>query len=196
MLVLGHDIDGFSPHPENLLAMPSWTGDPEDASLERAVDFLEQLAFSRLTDIRPAIGEQQAEQKVRAMLFPKSYDAAQGEAYERARKQRLQLQSARSSNWVFRLLFGGVASTASALRSDEPAYAERKLQRLQARRKEYAHIKDLMQKQLDTEMAKEKAYYADHKMSLWDLFTRAPPANIAELSTPTAGRDGRGGDKK
>lgn len=162
--------------------MPSWTGNPDDASLEHAVDFLEQLAFSRLTDIRPAIGEQQAEQKVHAALFPASYDRAQEEAYERARTHRLQLQSARSSNWLFRLLFGGVASTASALRSNEPTYAERKLQRLQARRKEYAHIKDLMQKQLETEMAKEKAYYADHKMSLWDLFTRAPPANIAELS--------------
>ena len=158
-----------------------WNGDPADESLERAVDFLEQLAFSRAQDVRPTIREQRDLQGRYASLFPDSFDRAQEEAFERARQMRAEIKQRRSSNWLFNAIFGGVASTASSLKSQDPSYPERKLSKMLTRRKEYAHIKELMQKQLDAELQKEKDYFKEHKMSLWDLFGRGgPPQPLKE----------------
>lgn len=181
VIVLGHDVSGFSPHPENHVPMQKWNGDSSDESLERTIDFLEQLAFSRAQDVRPVVKEQRDLQERYAALFPESFDKAQEEAFERARRTRLEIKQKRSSNWLFNMLFGGVASTASSLKSQDPSYPEKKLSKMLARRKEYGHIKDLMQKQLETEMQKEKEYFKEHKMSLWDLFGRAgPPPPVKE----------------
>ena len=181
MIVLGHDIGGFSPHPENHIPMQKWNGNPSDESLEKTIDFLELLAFSRAQDIRPMIREQRDLEDRYASFFPESFDKAQEEALERARQMRAEIKQRRSSNWLFNAIFGGVASTASSLKSQDPSYPEKKVSKMLARRKEYGHIKELMQKQLDTELQKEKDYFKEHKMSLWDLFGRAgPPQPLRE----------------
>ena len=62
-------------------------GHSTDESLERAIDFLEQLAFSRAQDVRPYDqGTTGIYKKRYASLFPDSFDKAQEEAFERARQ--------------------------------------------------------------------------------------------------------------
>lgn len=64
------------------------------------------------------------------------------------------------------------------------SYWGRKIERMKMRRIEYARIRDMMQAQLQAEMEKEKAYYAQHKMSVWDLFTKGPPPPQSETNSP------------
>lgn len=164
VLVMGHDTDGFSLHPEHHLPMRAWQGDAGDRTLEASVDFLEMLAFSRLKDVRPAI------ESNRGAVFPDDFEHRQEAAFERTRQETLAGLQKRSGSFVFRL-FGLAPSTPKEL----PTYGERKAERLAMRRKEYEHIRGLMQKQLEAEMAKEKAFYAEHKMPLWELFSKGPP---------------------
>lgn len=172
ILVLGHDTAGFSPHPENFIPMPAWRGDPNDESLEKAIDFLEQVAFSRKSDLRDFIAEQRKLSEASGgLLFPASWDASQESAFEQARQARNTLKAHRQQSWL-----GSFLGKASPLmHTQDRSYVELKRERMESRRKEYAHVRDLMMKQLEAEMAKEKAYYAEHRMSLWDLFSRQPP---------------------
>lgn len=176
IIVLGHDIEGFSEHPENMLAVPKWEGDGSDHRLEESVDFLEMLAFSRIKDVRPLIS------KYANRVFPDHFEAIQEEAFEKTRQDAIESLRKRTSNPILRFL--GFASTSPALKDansstsiDEkfPTYKAKKAERTMSRRKEWEHVKGLMQKQLEAEMEKEKTFYAEHKMSLWDLFSKGPP---------------------
>ena len=167
VLVLGHDVEGFSPHPENLLPMKAWEGDAANRSLEDSIDFLEMLAFSRLEDVRPVI------EKNRGTMFPTDFEAKQERVFEETRQSTIDALKARSNNLFFKL-FGLAPSKIDE--SKYPSYAAKKEERVGLRRKEYEHIRGLMQQQLEAEMEKEKAFYAEHKMPLWDLFSKGPPA--------------------
>lgn len=170
---MGHDREGFRLHPENFIEMPSWDGkDTSDRVLEDAIDFLEQTAFSRAQDLRPLIAEQKDAISKTGNLFPLSYDALNREAFERARQARLSMKEARASSAWFSTLFGGVAQAISPLtKQADPTYDERKSQRRALRRKEYARVKELMQKALEVEQEKERAFYAQQaqQFSLWNL---------------------------
>lgn len=163
MLVLGHDEAGFSPHPENFIRMSSWTGDATDGALEGSIDFLEMLAFSRLSDVRPLV------RQYAGRPFPEAFDRAQEAAFNASRASQARSLQTRLSN-LFSL---GRSSGSGAGAAD--SYEGRRQERQELRRKEYARIKELMQRQLQAELQKEKEYYAEHKMSLWDLFAKGPP---------------------
>ena len=51
---MGHDTDGFSLNPENMLAMKPWTGNSDDKSLEDSIDFfngcIASKQYSNVTD--------------------------------------------------------------------------------------------------------------------------------------------------
>ena len=182
VIVMGHDVEGFSPHPEHLLKTRPWEGDAKDHSLEEAIDFLEMLAFSRIQDVRPVV------EKNRGALFPADFEFKQETAFEQARQETIQSLRKRNDNFLFKL-FG--LAPGQLDESKYPTYAEKKAERIEMRRKEYEHIRDLMQKQLEAEMEKEKAFYAEHKMPLWDLFSKGPPpplppAKIEEASIPSS----------
>ena len=184
MLVLGHDEAGFSPHPENFIRMAPWTGDASDHRLEESIDFLEMLAFSRLADVRP-LAKQYA-----GLPFPESFDRAQERAFDAARDERTRsLQGRLASLFSFGKGSRGVTGVASSTATSDSivakdgdshgdvitTYLVKKQERLELRRKEYGRIKELMQAQLQAELQKEKDYYAEHKMSVWDLFAKGPP---------------------
>lgn len=144
-------------------------GDADDTTLEDSIDFLEMLAFSRLSDVRLA-----AKQYV-GKPFPHSFDQSQEASFN-----TLQESQAKS-------LFGKIRSLLSIKKlghegesknnhSSALTYRARKDERTQLRRKEYGRIKDLMEKQLQAEVQKEKEYYAEHKVALWDLFSKGPPS--------------------
>jgi len=161
VIVMGHDTKGFSPHPENMIGMRQWEGDSVDGDLEASIDFLEMLAFSKLQDVRPVI------KHYREKTFPDDFDAAQEEAFLAAKEaQKGSLQSRVGTMFSLKK----EKSTA-----DSSSYTIRKQERMEARRMEYARIRALMQKQLEAEMQKEKEYYAEHKMALWDIFSKGPP---------------------
>jgi hypothetical protein len=167
VLVLGHDRSGFSPHPENFIQMREWTGNPDDQALEASIDYLEMVAFSRLPDLRPAIRYQSGQ------VFPDDFEKEQAATFEAARQKNMETVLRRNDNFVFRMF--GLAKSASALQKENPSYEIKKQDRIELRRREYAHIRELMMKQMQTEMQKEKEYYKDHKMSMWDLFSKGPP---------------------
>lgn len=168
VIVMGHDKTGFSRHPENFVQMREWHGDAHDGALEESIDYLEMLAFSRMADLRPAIKYQAGK------LFPDGFEREQAEAFDTARQQSIQSQTRRNDNFVFRLF--GLAKSASLLQKETPTYAVKKQERIELRRREFAHLRELMQKQMQAEMDKEKAFYKEHKMALWDLFSKGPPA--------------------
>ncbi len=168
VVVLGHDRAGFSKQPDNFIQMREWNGDHQDRSLEQSIDFLEMLAFSRMADVRPAIKYQSGK------VFPEDFDAEQARTFEEARQKNIEMVSKRSDNVVFR--FFGLAKSASVLAKEHPTYAAKKEDRMELRKREFAHLQALMQKQLEAEMEKEKAFYKEHKMALWDLFSKGPPA--------------------
>lgn len=176
VLVLGHDEAGFSPHPENFVRMSAWEGgDAEDRELEESVDFLEMLAFSRLADLRPLVAQ------YRGRPFPADFDRAQREAFEAVqRTQQNSLQHRIGS-------FLSLARPRAAETAAPASYAARKEERMAMRRREYARVRELMQQQLEAEMQKEKAYYAEHKMALWDLFAKGPSAAPPSLDAAKAG---------
>jgi len=167
VLVMGHDVEGFSPHPENLLPMRAWEGDASDHTLEDSLDFLELLAFSRLQDVRPVV------ERNRGTLFPTDFESKQAALFEQNRQEALQSLHKRANNWFFKLLGPRFAQPVDE--SKFPTYEEKKAERAVARRKEWEHIKGLMRGQLEAEQEKEKAFYAEHKMSLFDLFAKGPP---------------------
>lgn len=177
MLVLGHDEAGFSPHPENFLRMSPWTGDATDGLLEDTVDFLEMLAFSRLSDVRPLV------QQYANRPFPEAFDKAQETTFNVSRAKQARSLQTRLSNFLSlgRNPSSGSTTTSSVVDS----YEARKQERRELRRKEYARVKELMQQQLQAELQKEKDYYAEHKMSLWDLFSKGPPPPPPPPPTPT-----------
>ena len=165
-VVIGHDADGFCAQPENVLLMKPWMGDPDDRLLEEAVDFLEGLALSRSKDVRPIVKQFTVDQH----FFPSSYDQLQERVYEQLRSESRAKEDARRKNIFFKL-FGGPRP----IKSLELSYWQKKEERMNMRRKEWAHVRALMQKQLDEVLAKEKEYYKEHKMPLWDLFNKGPP---------------------
>lgn len=167
IIVMGHDVEGFGLHPEHVLPMKAWEGDAADHDLEDSIDFLEMLAFSRLNDLRPVI------EKNRGSLFPVDFEAKQESVFERSRQEAIESLRKRSTNFFFKL-FGLAPSNVDEAKF--PTYVQKKADRTAARRKEWDHIRGLMQKQLESEMEKEKAFYAEHKMSLFDLFSKGPPA--------------------
>lgn len=171
VLVLGHDVAGFAPHPENFIRVEPWTGAAQDTVLEDSIDFLEMLAFSGLKDVRPVA--QQYDGKV----FPEAFQRAQEASFAQLKQlQKTSIQGRISSLFSFGRSSKTPADSGSALGGDANGdFRARKQERLELRRKEYARIKDLMQKQLEAEMQKEKEYYAEHKMALWDLFSKGPP---------------------
>lgn len=175
VIVLGHDKIGFSAQPENFIQMKEWNGDAKDRSLEESIDYLEMLAFSRMKDLRPAIKYQAGK------IFPNDFEEEQAKAFEIARQNNIQMINKRNNNFLFRLI--GLSKSASALQKDLPTYQAKKEERMELRRREFAHLRELMQKQMQTEMEKEKAFYKDHKMTLWDLFSKGPPAPKPETST-------------
>lgn len=166
MLVLGHDEAGFSPHPENVIRMSPWKGDTTDELLEDSIDFLEMLAFSRLPDVRPLV------QQYAGRPFPEAFDKAQETTFNASRANKARSLQTRLSNF---LSLGRNPSSSSTTSSAVDSYEARKQERRELRRKEYARVKELMQQQLQAELQKEKDYYAEHKMSLWDLFAKGPP---------------------
>lgn len=236
VLVLGHDEPGFATHPENFIPMDPWTPLPtkavgsaspdpaplassRDYALEHALDFLEQLAFSRLSDLRPVIKASREDITKTGKKFPFSFDSTNETVFEVARQSRIATKQARASNPVWNFFFGSFGRTKkSSLKKDldgnggdvlgkqedvlteqspdksspfyEPSYWERKQERIELRRKEFAHIKGLMMKQLEAEMAKEKEFYEQNKTGVWDMLSRrgAPPTNPS-ASEGTAQKD-------
>lgn len=169
VIVLGHDKTGFSGQPDNFIQMREWNGDAKDRALEESIDYLEMLAFSRMKDLRPAVKYQKGRE------FPDDFEKEQENSFELARQKNLEMIEKRNNNFFFRLI--GLSKSASALQKDLPAtYRTKKEERMELRRKEFAHLRDLMRKQMEAEMDKEKAFYKDHKMTLWDLFSKGPPA--------------------
>ena len=121
------------------------------------------LAFSRLTDVR------QVARHYAGQSFPAAFDNVQEAIFnDNQESQKNSLQSRIGKLFSFGKQSVGGSSTGAT-------YRERKLERIEMRRKEYSRIKELMQKQLQAEMEKEKQYYAEHKMALWDLFSKGPP---------------------
>ena len=177
VIVIGHDTKGFGKHPDNLLPTQPWLGDPKDASLEEAVDFLEALALSRPKDIRPIIS------RFNSQSFPQSFDALQAETFEDARAVRMSRMQARNNNPLFR--FFGMTKSSASLAAENPSYWDKKRDRMELRRKEYAHAKEMMTKQLEAELAKEKAYYQEHKMSLLDMVSPSSQPVTSNASTET-----------
>lgn len=169
VLVIGHDSEGFKDAQSNMLVVKPWTGDPDDESLEKAVDFLEGLALSRAQDIRPVI----AKFKSDSHFFPDSYDWVQAEAFAKAKQEADASRQRRESSWLFRW-FGLKSLDHANMNFD---YFKHKKDRMAVRQKEWEHVKGIMQKQLEAELAKEKAYYKEHKMSLWDFFSKGPHPN-------------------
>lgn len=167
VIVMGHDHAGFSKQPENFIQMREWNGDPKDRALEQSVDYLEMLAFSRMADLRPAIKYQSGK------VFPDDFEREQATTFEAAREKNIEMLTKRSDNFVFRMF--GLAKSASVLQKEHPTYEAKKEERMELRRREFAHLRSLMQKQLEAEMEKEKAFYKEHKMALWDLFSKGPP---------------------
>ena len=184
-IVIGHDTEGFSSAAENMLVVRPWNGDPEDRSLERAVDFLEGLALSRARDVRQVV----AKFKRPDAFFPDSYDAIQAEAFNQAKREDEERKQRRESNWLFRLFSSPKAAlpsltppTTTANTDNGDYYEARKAERMSNRQREWQHVKAIMQKQLEAEMAKEKQHYKEHNVSVWDFFsskTVEPPAEQA-----------------
>lgn len=174
VIVLGHDKAGFSGQPDNFIQMREWNGDASDRSLEKSIDYLEMIAFSRMKDLRPAIKYQSDK------IFPDDFEKEQADAFETARQKNLEMIAKRNSNFLFRMI--GMTKSASALQKEHPTYDAKKEERMDLRRREFAHLKELMQKQMQAEMEKEKAFYKEHKMALWDLFSKGPPAPKPESS--------------
>lgn len=168
VIVLGHDTAGFSEQKDNFVQMREWNGDSKDRSLEDTIDYLEMVAFSRMSDLRPAIKYQSGK------LFPDGFEKEQADSFEASRQKNIQTLARRNDNFIFRLF--GLSKSASLLQKEMPSYEVKKTERVELRRREFAHIRDLMKKQMEAEMEKEKAFYKEHKMALWDLFSKGPPA--------------------
>jgi hypothetical protein len=153
--------------------MAPWEGDSKDLKLEESVDFLEMLAFSKIKDVRSVVTKQQGK------LFPDDFERTQQEAFEKTRREAIDNLKRRADNPFFKFFgFGSAGGSASpdSLEAKFSPYRAKKEERMVARRKEYEHIRGLMQKQLEAELEKEKAFYAEHKMPLWDLFSKGPPS--------------------
>ena len=165
---MGHDTDGFSLNPENMLAMKPWTGNSDDKSLEDSIDFLEMLAFSRQSDLRNIIKKHQSD------AFPNGFEAKQELIFEKTRNEYLESLKKRDNNFILRI-FGLTSGNAADRNKDMmKSYSEKKNERIELRRKEWDRVKKLMQKQLEAEMEKEKAYIAEHGNSLWNIFGKSP----------------------
>lgn len=154
--------------------MTPWEGDASDGRLEDTVDFLEMLAFSRLSDLRPLI------KQFSGNHFPEAFDEIQERQFvssQKAKEQSLQTRIAR----LFSVSSGGRGADSKSTLT----YWDRKTERKTKRREEYERIKALMQKQLQLEMQREKEYYAQHKMSVVDLLSKGapPPPPPATIST-------------
>lgn len=169
VLVVGQDEAGFAPHPDNFVRVEPWLGDANDTVLEDSLDFLETLAFSRLADLRPV-----ARQFV-GKSFPRAFDQSQEASFNALQASQAKSLLGKIRGWLS-IRRPGAEGGGGASSTDTATYWSRKQERLQLRRKEFARIKDLMEKQLQAEMQKEKDYYAEHKVALWDLFSKGPPA--------------------
>lgn len=176
LIVMGHDATGFSAHPENFIQMREWTGQPDDRALEDSIDYLEMLAFSRMADVRAAAKYQAGK------IFPDDFEREQAANFDAARSKHLESLARRNGNFLFRLF--GLAKSATVLQKESPSYADKKLERIELRRREYAHIRELMLKQMQSEIQKEKDYYQEHKMSIWDLFSKGPPPAKPDSAAP------------
>lgn len=163
---------GFSPHPENFIQMSPWEGDSGDHRLEDAIDFLEMLAFSRLSDVRQAITQ------FAGKAFPQYFDELQEAQLAVNQKSKEKSLQGRLSG-----LFSISKPSLNGAISSATSYWTRKEDRKQARHMEFDRIKSLMQKQLEAEVQREKEYYAQHKMSLLDLFSKGPPPPPPSPST-------------
>ena len=165
VLVIGHDTEGFRDAQENMLVVKPWNGDPSDRSLEKSIDFLEGLALSRASDVRPVVSKFKDDKK----YFPDSFDDLQRSTYEKGRQETEERKARRESSWLFRMF--AFASPKLSNTKPLPDYETKKEERMAVRQKEWEHVKGIMQKQLEAEAAKEKSFNEKHKVSWWDFFS-------------------------
>jgi len=150
--------------------MQDWSGAGEDHELEDTVDFLEMLAFSRLPDVRKVVS------LYKDKAFPRSFDLMQEADHEKQRIAQEKSIQNRLGTFLFSMFARPATQSVEGTNSNGvKTYWEKKRERNLTREKEYTRIKALMQQQLEAEMKKEKEYYAQHKMSLMDLFQKGPP---------------------
>lgn len=170
LMVLGHDADGFGVYSDNFIPMQPWLGDPDDRGLEESIDFLESVAFSRAADIRPIVQNIRKAAQSLEKPFPVAFDAKQAAIVDKTRDAQLESIKKRESSWLLRML-GSIMSTGGGKSTSIPSYWDKKEERIELRRKEYAHLRGLMMKQLMAEKEKEKAFYAEQKQSVWDMIS-------------------------
>ncbi len=164
VIVLGHDVQGFSLHPENIISVPEWTGNPDDNLLEEFIDFFEALAFSNSKDLRPIISKYKGKDVI------STFDNLQEGLYENLRKNNVSL--AKKAQKVLYKAFGWEFNE---MDSENPSYSIKKNNIRELRRKEFDNAKKVMSEQLQIELEKEKQYLAQHKMPFFDLITKGAP---------------------
>ncbi|RKP26158.1 HAD-like domain-containing protein, partial [Syncephalis pseudoplumigaleata] len=55
VIIMDSNPDAYSLQPENAVAVPPWTGDPNDRYLFDIIPFLQTIAETRPTDVRPIL---------------------------------------------------------------------------------------------------------------------------------------------
>jgi import inner membrane translocase subunit TIM50 len=184
VIVMGHDAS-YLDHPEDFIQVAPWDGDDQDRVLLNSIDFLETLAMSDIPDLRKVIQAYRSEgyQDILA-----EFEKRQKEAYESVRQSRLQSEHSLFKRVLNYLFMGGVspnASPQSAEASPEsPAFVppsglvpfEEHREEINKQRKK---IYDLEIKRIEKEVKQQteatKAYLAQNKSSVFDMFTKGPP---------------------
>lgn len=162
VVVMGHDQRGFSLQPDNFIKVPEWSPitdvDGKDLSLEKCLDYLEVLAMSKLSDLRPQI------KRFHLKELPKAFDDI----------QETQMNST-SGNSLFKSFKPSSTTTSTLSSGTSDQFIRKKMERINLRRKEYGRIRKLMDDQLKEQQRKEKEHYSKNKMSLTDLFIKGGP---------------------
>jgi import inner membrane translocase subunit TIM50 len=167
VIIMDSNPDAYSLQPENAVAVPPWTGDPNDRYLTEIIPFLETLVIMNVADVRPIC------QKYYGQDTPQKFAETEARIRDQLRAQWEEQKSKTSVKGLFGM-FGSVQKHEQG-EPPVPLIEKQRRQLHEAFEKEHAraHTEALQQAQ-QFQKDQEKAM-KEMKLTVWDLVTKGPP---------------------
>ncbi|KAI8056732.1 HAD-like domain-containing protein [Syncephalis plumigaleata] len=165
VIIMDSNPEAFSLQPENGVAVPPWTGDPSDRYLFDIIPFLQTIAETRPTDVRPIL------QAYSGKDIPATFAESERILLERY-QQEWEEEQKKKSRGLSGLLLGASKST-----GDEGPPTELPLQRHRRLRQETFMAQHEREDKAFRELAKQQMkqqmeQFKESKMTILDYMTK------------------------
>ncbi|CAO3594240.1 unnamed protein product [Absidia cylindrospora] len=167
VIMMDSNPDAFSMQPENGIALKPWKGEAGDHGLLDYIPFLEAIALTNPTDIRPVL------QSFGDSHIPEEWAKREADMNEQHKQQWLAEQQGKPSKRnLGSLLRGGGGGGAQEPEGPPPTYLEQMRRHVRETFAQEHEQMKVQQDQMMKDMEMQKEKMKDMKMTVWELMTQ------------------------